>query len=362
MSDLRYWVGLTLVPEVGPVISRKLLSEMGSPENIFRAGLKDLQAVKGLSREKAGNIRNFSLWESVEKIMKITEKSGSKVVRYQDSSYPEVLKEVDGAPIVLYMKGDYIPEDRYGIGVVGSRKHTGYGEAVTRRLSWELASSGFTIVSGMARGIDTLSHKSALHAGGRTIAVLGSGLDVFYPPENRGLMEKIAASGCVLSEFPPGTMPLKEHFPRRNRLISGLSLGVLVVEATADSGSLITANYALEQNKEVFAVPGNITSQNSEGTNALIKQGARMVLGASDVVEELAPVLRGFIRRRSGQIQVKLSAEERTVCRFLTKEPKHIDLLSRESELPVNKMLDLLLALELKDVVRQSGGKRFYLS
>ncbi len=362
MSDLRYWVGLSLVPEVGPVISRKLLSEMGSPENIFRAGLKDLQAVKGLTSQKAGNIRNFSLWDSVEKIMEITEKSGTMVIRYQDESYPEVLKDVDGAPIVLYMKGKYVPEDRYGIGVVGSRRHTAYGEAVTRRLSGELASSGFTIISGMARGIDTLSHKSALHAGGRTIAVLGSGLDVFYPPENRGLMEKIAASGCVLSEFPPGTMPLKENFPRRNRLISGLSLGVLIVEATTDSGSLITANYALEQNKEVFAVPGNITSQNSEGTNALIRQGAKMVLGASDIIEELAPVLRGFIGRRRSQTQPELSDEERAVCRFLTKEPMHIDLLSRESGLPVHKILDLLLALELKDVVRQSGGKRFYLS
>jgi DNA processing protein len=362
MSDIRYWVGLSLVPEVGPVISRKLLSEMGSPENIFGAGLKDLLSVRGLSREKASNIKNFSLWGSVERIMRATEKRGIRVVRYQDPAYPEVLKEVDGAPILLYMKGEYIPEDRYGIGVVGSRKHTHYGEAVTRRISGELAASGFTIISGMARGVDTLSHQSALDAGGRTIAILGSGLDISYPPENRGLMEKIAVSGCAVSEFPPGTMPLKENFPRRNRLISGLSLGVLVVEATADSGSLITAGYALEQNKEVFAVPGNITSKNSEGTNALIRQGAKMVLGTQDIIEELAPMLRGFMKRKGGQEPPELSEKEGTVCGLLTGEPKHIDMLSRESGLPVHTILDLLLSLELKGVVRQAGGKRFYLS
>lgn len=362
MSDIRYWVGLSLVPEVGPVISRKLLSEIGTPENIFRAGLKDLLSVRGLSRERARNITDFSLWESVERIVRTTEKRGIKVIGYKDPVFPEVLKEVDGAPIVLYMKGDYIPEDRYGIGVVGSRKHTAYGEAVTRRISGELASSGFTIISGMARGIDTHSHKSALDAGGRTIAVLGSGLDVFYPPENKGLMEKITASGCVISEFPPGTMPLKENFPRRNRLISGLALGVLVVEATADSGSLITAGYALEQNKEVFAVPGNITSHNSKGTNSLIRQGAKMVLETEDIIEELAPMLRGFIKRKAGRKPAELSEEEGKICDFLTGEPKHIDMLSRESAMPVNKILDLLLSLELKGVVRQSGGKRFYLS
>ena len=335
---------------------------MGSPENIFRAGLTDLLSTGGISPERAKNIRNFSLWEAVEKVMRATEKKGIRVVRFSDSAYPEALREVDGAPIVLYMKGDCIPEDRYGIGVVGSRKHTPYGEAVTRRLSAELASSGFTIISGMARGIDTHSHTSALAAGGRTIAVLGSGLDILYPPENKGLMERIAASGCVMSEFPPGTMPLKENFPRRNRLISGLSLGVLVVEATADSGSLITASYALDQNKEVFAVPGNITSENSVGTNALIRQGAKMVLTAEDIVEELTPMLRGFIKRKHGMQPVQLSDEEGKVCHCLTGEPKHVDMLSREVALPVHAILDILLSLELKGVVRQSGGKRFYLS
>jgi DNA processing protein len=361
MTDIRYWVGLSLVPEVGPAMSRKLLSELGSPENIFGAGPDDLLAVRGLGKEKAAGIKAFRHWDRVENIVKVTEKKGIKIVGYQDPDYPDVLKEVDGAPVVLYMKGDYCREDRFGIAVVGSRKHTAYGEAVTRKLSGELASSGFTIISGMARGIDTFSHESALAAGGRTIAVLGSGLDVYYPAENRGLMEKIIFSGCTVSEFPPGTMPNRENFPRRNRLISGLSLGVLVVEATSDSGSLITANFALEQNKEIFAVPGQITSRNSDGTNGLIKQGAKVVLAADDIIEELAPVLRGFIRKSDCRPPVEISEEEGRICGFLTREPKHVDLISRESGLPVHTTLNLLLSLELKGIVRQSSGKRFYL-
>lgn len=361
MTDIRYWVGLSLVPEVGPIMSRKLISEIGSPENIFRAGADDLLAIRGLGKEKADSIRAFRNWDRVEEIVKVTEKKGIRIVGYQDPCYPEVLKEVAGAPLVLYMKGDYCREDRFGIAVVGSRKHTHYGEVVTRKISGELATSGFTIISGMARGIDTLSHESALAAGGRTIAVLGSGLDVYYPAENKGLLEKITLSGCAVSEFPPGTMPSRENFPRRNRLISGLSLGVLVVEATSQSGSLITANYALEQNKEIFAVPGQITSRNSDGTNGLIRQGAKVVLGADDIIEELAPVLRGFIRKSDCRSPVEISEDEGRICGFLTREPKHIDLLSRESALPVHAVLNLLLSLELKGVVRQSNGKRFYL-
>jgi len=361
MSDIRYWIGLSLVPEVGPVMSRKLIASMGSPENVFKAGVKDLLSIRGLSEEKAKNIHNFGLWEAVEKQIKDTERKKINIISYDDPLYPGVLKEIDGAPIVLYMKGEYHPDDRYSIAVVGSRKHTSYGEVVTQKISGELASAGFTVVSGMARGIDTLSHKSALSSGGRTIAVLGSGLDVHYPAENKGLMEKIAASGCVISEFPPGTMPNRENFPRRNRLISGLSMGVLVVEATADSGSLITAGYALEQNKEIFAVPGSIFSENSEGTNRLIKQGAKIVLHTDDIIEELAPVLRGFIRMQDRKT-ADMSPEEGMVCATLTREPKHIDMVSRETKLPVHKTLELLLSLELKGLVRQTNGKRFYLS
>lgn len=334
---------------------------MGSPENVFRAGISDLAEVKGLTKEKARNIRDFDSWGTVDRHLGIIEKKSVRVVRSKDEQYPVQLREMPDAPIVLYMKGTCLPEDRFSIAVVGSRKHSPYGEAVSQRLGSELSLMGFTIISGMARGVDTLAHKSALAAGGRTIAVLGSGIDVCYPPENKGLMERIAASGCVVTEFPPGTGPSRENFPRRNRMISGLSLGVLVIEATADSGSLITAEYALEQNKEVFAVPGNITSLNSEGTNRLIRQGARMVVRSDDIIEELAPQLKGFLRE-TVKARADMSEEESRVCSVLSREPRHIDSISRESGIAVNALLNLLLSLELKGVVRQSQGKRFYLS
>jgi DNA processing protein len=361
MSELRYWIGLSLVPEVGPILSRRLLAEFGTPSRIFTADSGSLRRVEGLGPEKAGYIKSFNGWSMVERHLKESEKKKISVVACDDPSYPEVLREVESAPVLLYMKGEYQPDDRYAVAVVGSRKHTDYGETVARKFSGELARSGLTIVSGMARGIDTLAHMSALSAGGRTVGVLGSGLDVPYPPENKKLMEMAAESGALISEFPPGTLPLKDNFPRRNRLISGLSLGVLVVEATASSGSLITANYALEQNREVFAVPGNITSANSAGTNRLLRQGARPVLETNDVIEELAPVLKGFIRAEHRQ-SVELSADENRLCTCLTREPRHIDMLSRETKLPIQTMLDMLLSLELKGIVRQSGGKRFYLS
>jgi DNA processing protein len=220
---------------------------------------------------------------------------------------------------------------------------------------------GFTVVSGMARGIDSLSHNGALKTGGRTIAVLGSGIDIPYPPENKGLMEKIAASGFVVSEFPPGTPPDKENFPRRNRLISGLSLGVLVIEATADSGSLITARYAIEQGREVFSVPGNVTSPASEGTNDLIKKGAVLTRNAEDIVAELAPVLKGFIKVKD-KVKIEVTDEEKQLCNLLSGDPKQIDLISRESGLPTSRVLGLLLGLELKGAVKQLTGKRFYLA
>jgi DNA processing protein len=219
---------------------------------------------------------------------------------------------------------------------------------------------GFTIVSGMARGVDSISHMGALRAGGRTIAVLGSGVDVPYPPENKTLSDKISDAGCVVSEFLPGTPPDKENFPRRNRIISGLSLGVIVIEAASDSGALLTARYAVDQGREVFAVPGNITSVNSEGTHKLIRNGAVLVRKADDILEELAPVLKGFMKAR-GRVRIEVNDEEKKVCCLLSGEPKQIDAISRESGLPASEALGILLGLELKGAVKQITGKRFYL-
>jgi len=350
-----------MVPDVGPVGAGKLLTVFGTPEDIFGADFDELTAVEGIGINRAKNIKAFSSWKEVGQKIKAIEESGIKVIRIDDPSYPEMLRETGDAPVMLYTKGAILPQDRFAIAIVGSRKLTHYGASVAEKISEDLARMGFTVVSGMARGVDSISHKGALRAGGRTIAVLGSGPDVPYPPENKTLLEKIASSGSVISEFPPGTPPDKENFPRRNRLISGLSFGVLVIEASADSGALITARYALEQGREVFAVPGNITSPNSEGTNELIKRGALLTRKAEDIVEELAPVLKGFIRARD-KIKIEITNEEKGICGLLSGEPKQIDIISRESGLPPSKALGILLGLELKGAVKQITGKRFYLA
>ncbi|MEW6067927.1 MAG: DNA-processing protein DprA [Nitrospirota bacterium] len=361
MSDIRYSIALSMLEDIGPVRTRKLLTAFGTPEKIFRSRMDDLISIEGIGKNRAKNITEFSAWNEIEKKIKVMEKKEIRAVSFNEPSYPEMFREMEDAPVVIYTKGEIQPQDRYAIAIVGSRKPTYYGSSVTEKISEELASMGFTIVSGMARGIDALSHKGALRAGGRTVAVLGSGVDIPYPAENKILMDKIANFGCVISEFPPGTPPNKENFPRRNRLISGLSLGVLVVEATSDSGSLITAGYALEQGKEVFAVPGNVTSPTSEGTNELIKKGAILVRHSEDIIEELAPVLKGFIKAKI-KVKVEITDEEKNICNFLSGEPKQIDIISRESGLPASRVLGILLGLELKGVVKQTSGKRFYLA
>jgi len=246
------------------------------------------------------------------------------------------------------------------VAVVGSRKPTPYGAAVAHGMAKELSAIGLTVVSGLARGIDTAAHTGALISG-RTIAVMGSGLDVPYPPENKGLMERISADGFVMTEFPPGTKPLKENFPRRNRLISGLSMGVLIVEAGADSGALITARHARAQGKEVFSVPGNISSPASTGTNELIRGGAKVVVSAKDILKELAPVLKGFIKSEK-KAKIEITEEEKALCDILSGEPVHVDEILRAAGMPPQKALPVLLGLELKGVIRQMEGKRFYLA
>jgi len=361
MSEMKYWIALSMVPDVGPVRAKKLLAVFRKPEKIFDAHMNELKDLEGIGIHIAKSIREFSSWDRVEKQMEVIEQKKIQAVSMNDPSYPEMLREIADAPVVLYMKGDILPQDRYSIAIVGSRTMTVYGASVTERFSGDLATMGFTVVSGMARGIDSLAHKAAIKSGGKTIAVLGCGVDVPYPPENKTLMEKIASSGCVMSEFPPGTPPDKENFPRRNRLISGLSLGVLVIEAAAESGALITARYANDQGRTVFAVPGNITSRKSDGTNRLIREGAVPVRSAEEIVEELAPVLKGFIRSKE-KLKIEVNGDEKILCNLLSGEPKQVDVISRESGWPASKVLGTLLGLELKGAVKQITGKRFYLA
>lgn len=369
-NDLKYWIALTFIKEIGPVTAKRLLSVFRMPKKIFEAGLNELKDVDGINESKASYILNFNSWDKVEKELEDIKSHNVKIIKYTDEEYPENLRDIDDSPVILYSKGCFIKKDKYAVAIVGSRNMTPYGKKITETIASELSLCGITIISGMARGIDAVSHKSALNVNGRSIAVLGSGLDNPYPPDNIRLFDELSEKGCVISEFPMGTPPNKENFPRRNRLISGLSLGVLVVEATAKSGSLITANYALEQGREVFAVPGNITSANSEGTHELIKKGAKLVQKTEDILEDIAPHLRGLrdstnsFSKKNISIdlnRLEINDEEKAICNILGSEPKHIDIISRELKMPAGKLLGILLNLEIKGIIKQSEGKKFYI-
>lgn len=289
-----------------------------------------------------------------------------KLIALADDGYPAWLRAIPDPPAVLYCDGRIEPKDRQAIAIVGARQATPYGLQITETLARELSGAGFTIVSGLARGIDAAAHRAALEAGGRTIAVLGCGLDVTYPPEHGRLREEIAASGAVLTEFPAGTPPKPSHFPQRNRIISGLSLGVVVVEAAEDSGSLITARLALEQGREVFAVPGSIDAPLSRGPHGLLKQGAKLVETVDDIIEELLPQLDTAVapKRRPGFSKAaeipNLSPEERLLLDQMSRDPLHLDELTERSGLTPAAVAGILLGLELKGVVRQLPGQRYY--
>jgi DNA processing protein len=373
-DDLKYWLALTLIKDIGPVTAKRLLSAFRTPQRVFAASPNELKDVEGINDSKINGISEFNSWDEVAKKIDEINEHNVRIIRYTDEEYPESLRYIDDSPVILYVKGSFIKKDKYAVAIVGSRNMTPYGKKITETIASELALCGITIVSGMARGIDAISHKSALKVNGRSIAVLGSGLDNPYPPENKGLFDELSERGCVISEFPMGTPPNKENFPRRNRLISGLSLGVLVVEATARSGSLITAGCALDQGKDVFAVPGSITSANSEGTHELIKKGAKLVQKTEDILEDIAPHLKGIRGSANGPSGESLSVnlpinlngleindEEKAICSILGSEPKHIDIISREAGMQAGKVLAILLGLEIKGIVKQSEGKRFYI-
>ena len=286
-----------------------------------------------------------------------------KVLSLTDKDYPTNLKYIYDPPSTLYVEGKIIPEDNIAIAIVGSRRATHYGLQNAQKLAYELAAKGISIISGLARGVDSAAHRGALRAGGRTIAVLGSGLNVIYPRENKALAREIAQNGAVISEFPEDTPPFKENFPRRNRIISGLSLGVVVVEAAKRSGALITANCALEQGREVFALPGKIDSFTSQGTHNLIKDGAKLVESSEDIIEELEPLMAEYVRQAKSESKAKvapnLPQEEREIYSCLTSEPVDIDEIMQKVALPYGRLLTSLLKLEHKKLVKELPGKLF---
>jgi len=287
---------------------------------------------------------------------------GAEILTDFDDDYPEALKSIDDRPMILYVRGSLKKEDAVAIGIVGSRKATSYGKWACEKISGDLAGLGVTIVSGMASGIDTYAHRAALDSEGRTIAVLGCGVDVVYPQKNKTLYEEISSNGAVISEFPLGTQPLPFHFPMRNRIISGLSLGIAVIEAQEKSGSLITASYAASQGKDVFAVPGNINSLYSSGTNLLIKDGAKPLLTTEDIIEEL-PVLRSNSRKmfNKGHEKIPLSETEKKVLGVLQEGPLHSDIIALRTGLDISTVLGTLMILEMKETIKELSSRTFTL-
>lgn len=359
--DQFYWIGLKAVSGIGNILFRRLLEKFDTPEAALSASPSMLSGIRGISAAIIEEIRSGAWRRFAEEECRRLESSGARLVMFTSADYPKALFQIPDPPPFIYVKG-MLPAGEVAVAVVGSRRATSYGLMTTGKLSGELASRGVCIVSGLARGVDTAAHKGALQAGGKTIGVLGCGIDVIYPPENRILFEEMTRKGCLISEYPLGMLPLAENFPRRNRIISGLSCGVLVIEAAEKSGSLITAQYALEQGRDVFAVPGNISFASSRGCNRLIKQGAKLVDCVEDILEELpgrerlsegAPLFQAPPRTFS------LSPKEAAIYELLVRSPLHIDQIISQTELTAGEVSSMLLHLELKGAVTALPGTHY---
>ena len=364
MDNILPWFALKSTPGIGALLFKRLIDRFNSPEVVFRATRKDLVDVEGITPRLAASIKQHKIGDSVKKDLDLVMQKGYKIVTLTDAEYPPLLLQIPDPPPFLYVFGRLNGSVR-NIAVVGSRNATRYGTSTTRRLCQDLVKLEMTIISGMALGIDSAAHEGALMGKGSTIAVLGSGLERVYPEQNRKLFHQIAENGAVVSEFPLKTEPDAHNFPRRNRIISGISLGTVVVEATKRSGSLITARLAAEQNRDVFAVPGSIQSFKSTGTHTLIKQGAKLVEHARDIMEELEYLIKTPFEndKSADNITEKispLSPDERVVLESLEPYPVHIDDIARKLSIEAGKLSSILLQLELKGMAQQSPGKLFF--
>ncbi|MGH9450820.1 MAG: DNA-processing protein DprA [Terriglobia bacterium] len=369
---MQYWLGLARIPGLGTRGALKIIRNFGSPERAYAASLTELESC-GVPPRVARDIFAQTGLPEAEKDIDLAESRGFKIATPSTEDYPPLLAQIPDPPLALYIQGDAAAISGHAIAMVGSRRPSAYGSSVAHRLAGDLAMRQLVIVSGLARGIDSAAHRGAVEAKGRTVAVLGSGLDVIYPKENRKLADKVAECGAVISEFPQGTSPAPENFPIRNRIISGLSLGVVIVEAAEYSGSLITARLALEQNREVFAVPGNITSAQSFGPNLLIKQGAKLVDQWMDVVEELPASVRMQLMPAqpaseqsadapSGALPLapSLAGDQKMVFDALrVDEALFVDSICGRASLPQPRVLAALLGLEMGGWVKQLPGMNF---
>lgn len=357
-KDLPYYVALSQAPGIGLKRFKVLVEHFDSAKAVWTAPEKILQEI--LDPAVFQKFRQFRADVDPGKLLANISAKDIQVVTLAEKTYPERLKQIFDPPPVLYIRGELRSEDNKALAVVGTRKITSYGREVTEMLVKELASYKLTIVSGLARGVDSLAHRVALENGARTVAVLGSGVDVIYPPENQKLASEITKNGALVSEIPPGVAPSRGYFPARNRIISGMSLGVLITEADEKSGSLITAAAAIEQNREVFAVPGPIYSKLSNGPTELIKQGAKLVSKAEDIIEELnigeTVKVNKKVEKPNGG-----SEEESLIIDLLENETKHIDQLSRESKIATEKLNGILVTMELTGKIKNLGGGNYSL-
>lgn len=359
MNHLEACVALNMIPQMGPVRMRRLLEAFGSAEKILLARADQLAAVDGITRPLAENIIRWEDFADPAAELKKAADLGARVITAEDEEYPSTLREIHDPPIVLYLRGRLTERDRASVAVVGSRKATHYATECAKKLSFQMAYAGLTVVSGLARGIDTAAHQGALAAKGRTIAVIGSGLGRLYPPENTELAGRIASSGAVISEFPIDTQPDRQTFPIRNRIVTGMSFGVLVVEAGANSGALISANMAAEQGRTLYAVPGRVDTPAALGSNRLIQQGAKLVIAVDDILEDLPLVFREKPELPKALPAGDLTPEQQKVLEAIGTEEALLDSVIATSGLTAAAASSTLLALEIRRLVKQLPGKRF---
>lgn len=356
MEDKKYWVGFNLIKGIGAVRMQGLVAYFGDLESAWRAD-PDHLAEAGLGAKVIERVIQAREGVDLDQVWEKIESQGIKILTWQDEAYPLRLKEIDQPPPVLYIRGEYLPDDLFAVAIVGTRRVTPYGRQITEEIASFLAANGITVISGLARGVDAIAHQASLKAGGRTLAVLGSGVDKIYPPEHRALAEQMMERGGIISDYAPGTPPDASNFPPRNRIISGLSLAVVVVEAGETSGALITAEFAAEQGREVFAVPGSILAPQSKGTNKLIQRGALPLLSAGDLMQALDLTRVG--EQKSARKILPADETEARLWNVLGSEPLHVDEIRNQTDLPIEKVSAALALMELKGMVRQVGGMNY---
>ncbi len=356
MENTIFWIGFNLVKGIGAVRFKALLDYFGDARTAWQASPQALQAA-GLSPKLVENLLKIRSQVSLELVWERMQTQGINILTWEDENYPRRLKDIDQPPPVLYLRGDLTPGDEWAVAIVGTRRITSYGRQVTEEVASTLARNGVTVVSGLARGVDAVAHQAALNAGGRTLAVLGNGVDRIYPPENRRLAEQIISQGALISDYPLGTPPEGTNFPPRNRIISGLALAVVVVEASLDSGALITSTFAAEQGRDVFAVPGSILAHQSKGTNRLIQDGAHPLLDPQEILEVLN--LTMVTEHRSARLVLPTDSTEAQLLQILSSEPLHVDDIHAKTDMPIEKVSATLAMMELKGMVRQVGGMHY---